>query len=253
MTMTEAEAQEELGQPGHPGFGFRMGFLSPLQPPFKLSISPRPEVCLYTSLGLALTPPPPQGRTFYLLSLRGRMAEVSEGLRMAGIFHFSDYLPWDSICSHRGSRRINPTSAENSRQCHPLYSSWDCTERWQWLGLCSESRRETEGLAQSQRQKMDAHVGHIVKAQILTILPGQGWACLPLKLTRSPPAGRRPLSWGTWLQGQMSSGKTVSPGALEKGSPGAEAHSSAEGEETGLRPPLLLSVLAAEGKESAES
>lgn len=47
--------------------------------------------------------------------------------------------------------------------------------------------------------------------------------------------------------------EAVSPGALEKGSPGTEAHSSAEGEETGLRPPLSLSVLAAKGKESAES
>lgn len=206
MTMTEAEAQEELGQLGHPGFGFRMGFLSPSQPPSKPSVSPRPQVCLYTSLGLALTPPPPQGRTFHLLSLRGRTAEVSEGLNMAGIFHFSDYLPWDSICIHRGYRRIDPTSAESSRQCHPLYSSWGCTERWQWLGLCSESRGETEGLAQSQRQQMDVHVGPIVNAQILA-LPDHGWACLPLKLTRSPPAGHRPLSWGTWLQGQMRSGK----------------------------------------------
>lgn len=80
MTRTEAEAQEELGQLGHPGFGFRVGFLSPPRPPSRLSVSPRPESCLYTSLGLALTPLQPQGRTFHLLSLRGRTAEVSEGL-----------------------------------------------------------------------------------------------------------------------------------------------------------------------------
>lgn len=157
--------------------------------------------------GKLATPPPPQGRTFHLLSLRRRMAEVSKGLSMAGIFHFSDYLPWDSVCIHRGSKRINTFNAENSQQCHPRYSSWDCTERWQWLGLCSESRGGTEGLAQSQRQKMDTHIGPILKAQILTTLPHHGWACLPLKLTWSPPAGHRPLSWGTWLQGQMSSGK----------------------------------------------
>lgn len=47
--------------------------------------------------------------------------------------------------------------------------------------------------------------------------------------------------------------EAVSPGALEKGSSGTENHSSAEGEKIGLRPPLLLSVLAAEGNKSAKS
>lgn len=151
------------------------------------------------------------------------------------------------------SQRIQedkPHSAEISRQCHPLCSSRDCTERWQWLDLCSESRDGTERLAQSQWQKMDAHVGPIVKAQILTTLPGHGWACLSTKTNQESHCWALAIVMGHLAAGPNELREAVSPGALEKGSPGAEAHLSAEGEETGLRPPLLLGVLAAEGKES---
>lgn len=118
--------------------------------------------CLYASLGLALTPPhlkvslqfthgdlattprqalpPPRAE--------GKPGRCLRRLSMAGIFNSYDSLPWDYICIRRGFKRINPLRTVN--QCHLVYSSCHCTKSWQWLGLCSESRVGTEGLAQSQ-------------------------------------------------------------------------------------------------------
>lgn len=105
-------------------------------------------VCLYASL--SLTPPksitavqPRRSGHHPRQALPPPRAEGKPGrcpcrLCMAAIFNSYDSLPWDYICIRRGFKRINPLRTVN--QCHPLYSSCQCTKSWQWLDLCSESR-----------------------------------------------------------------------------------------------------------------
>lgn len=125
-------------------------------------VCPEGHRCLYASLGLVLTPP---HLKISLQFTRGDLATTprqalppprAEGkpgrclrrLSMVGIFNSYDSLPRDYICIRRGFKRINPLRTVN--QCHLVYSNCHCTKSWPWLGLCSESRAGTEGLARRQ-------------------------------------------------------------------------------------------------------